>query len=95
MLSPRVDHTAVSSNNKMFIIGGSKDYFELFDSITRKFTYIKTLLNWTRTLGLAFYRRVNNPYQIVEIANNIYLFRMENNKVNIHRYDVRSDFFTN
>ena len=94
MLSKRANHSAVSISNKMIIIGGSSDYFEIFDSVTRKFTYIKTIPNWARTSKPDWHRRVNNPYQVIDIANKIYLFRMENNKVNVYRYDVRNDLFT-
>ena len=46
MLSPRNNHSAVSIGDKMFMIGGSKDYCEVFDSVTRNFMYIKTLPKW-------------------------------------------------
>ena len=47
MLRPRANHTAISISNKMFMIGGSFNYwdvlddFEVFDGVTRKFTSIK------------------------------------------------------
>ena len=94
MLSKRVNHTAVSLSNKMIIIGGNSDYCEVFDSITRKFTYIKTLLKWIRTSEIPLFSQVNHPYQVVDVANKIYFFRFENDKVNVHSYDVRNDFFT-
>ena len=72
----------------MFIIGGSNDHSEVFDSITRKFTYIKTIPN------LSWHIRVDNPFQVVDIADKIYFFRMYNNKVKVYIYDVRKNLFT-
>ena len=46
MLSPRFNHTAISITNKMFMIGGRQDNFEVFDSVTRNFTYIKSVPKW-------------------------------------------------
>ena len=83
MLSPRVNHSAVSIGNKMFMIGGSKDYCEVFDSVTRKFTYIKTLPKWVRV------EELNSSYQVVSIGYKIYFFRKEDNKVNVHSYNVK------
>ena len=94
MLSSRINHTAISINNKMIIFRGSSDYSEVFDSITRKLTYIKTLPNWTETSELVYYRRINYPYQVVGIANKIYFFRMIYKKVDVNSYDVRNNFFT-
>ena len=93
MLSPRVNHTVVNSSNKMIIIGGNSDCSEIFDSVTRKFTYIKTLPKWVGTSKLDWHIGVKKPYQVVDIANKIYFFRMEKNKFNIHSYDVRNDHF--
>ena len=94
MLSPRVYHTAVSNNNKMFMIRGSKDYSEIFDSITRKFTYIKTFPKWVGKSKIYLSHRFNNPYQVVDIANKIYFLCIKNMKVKVYRYDVRNDSFT-
>ena len=93
MLKPRAYHTAVSIGNKMIIIGSGFSS-EVFDSVTRKFTYIKTFLKWTRTSELFFQNQVNNSNQVVGIANKIYFFRIKKKKVNVYRYDVRNDLFT-
>ena len=93
MLSPRVNHSAVSIGNKMFMIGGSSEYSEVFDSITRKFTYIKTLPGWVRTLKKDIFERYEILYQVVNIGYTIYFFREEYNKVNVHSYDVRNNVF--
>ena len=78
----------------MSLIGGSNDFSEIFNSVTRKFTYIKTLPKWVGTSETYLYSRVGNSYQVVDIANNIYFFRFENKKINVYRYDVRNDGFT-
>ena len=45
MIEPRYNHGVVSMGNKMFVIGGYKNLScEVFDSISRKFTYIKNML---------------------------------------------------
>ena len=82
MLSPRVDHSTVSITNKMFMIGGSSDYSEVFDSVTRKFTYIKIIPIWVRT---------SKPFQVVSIGHEICFFRKDDNKINVHSYDVRNN----
>ena len=44
MLEERSGHGTVSMGNKLFIIGGFHTYtFEVFDSITNKFTYIESV----------------------------------------------------
>ena len=63
MLTPRINHSAVSISNKMIIIGGSSCNCEVFDSVTRKFTYIKSVpknikpnsLNQTVCIGYKIY----------------------------------------
>ena len=94
MLSPRVNHTAVSISNKMIMIGGNSENSEIFDSITRKFTYIKTFPKWVGKSKIYLPHRFNNPYQVVDIANKIYFFCIKNMKVKVYRYDVRNDSFT-
>ena len=94
MLSPRVNHTAVSISNKMFMIGGNSGYFEVFDSITREFTYILAFPNLASSLKLDWQRRVEYLYQIVDIGNKIYFFCKENDKVNVHILDVSNNSFT-
>ena len=94
MLSPRNNHSAVSIGNKMFMIGGSSDYSEVFESVTRKFTYIKTLPKWVRTLKKDIFERYEILYQVINIGYTIYFFREEYNKVNVHSYDVRNNIFS-
>ena len=88
MLSPRYYHSAVCISNKMFMVSGS-DSSEVFDSVTRKFTYIETLQKRVRTLEV-------NPdiIQLVGIGHEIYLFRKVDNKVDVHSYDVRNNLFS-
>ena len=92
MLSKRKNHTAISIGNKMFIIGGNTNSlevlnnFEVFDSITRKFTYINVSPKWTKYL---------NPNEIVCVGYNIYFFLgEENNEVKVHSYDVKKNMFS-
>ena len=87
MLKSRAYHTAVSIGNKMIIIESGFSS-EVFDSITRKFTYIKTLPILARKLKLF------KSFQVVDIANKIYFFLIENKKFNVYRYDVINDLFT-
>ena len=87
MLSPRYDHSAVCISNKMFIIGGESNYdgcSEVFDSVARKFTYIKTLQKWVGTLEV----------KTVSVGYEIYFFRKVGNKVHVHSYDVRNNLFS-
>ena len=69
MLTARSNHTDVSINNKMFVVGGfSKSVFsscEDLDSVARKFTSFKILQHWTRNL---------NARQTVSVGYNIYFF---------------------
>ena len=90
MLSRRRNHTAISISNKMFVIGGrSNGVFgrclnscEVFDGVTRKFTFIKTLPDWVKKL---------NPSQIVSIGFNIYFFVKEkNNEVKVYNFDAKN-----
>ena len=94
MLSRRSYHSAVSIGNKMFMIGGSSDYFEVFDNVTRKFTYIKTFPEWVRTSEKFFDRRIFKPYQTVTVGHKIYFLRKEDNEVKIHSYDLKNNIFS-
>ena len=99
MLSQRINHTALSIGNKMFIIGGSSDYPEVFDSVTRKFTYIENWPKIVRTSEVGLYHSFEPSlyfrlFQTVSIGYKIYIFKEENNKVNIHCYDVRNNLFS-
>ena len=89
MLSPRNNHAVVSIGNKMIMVGGSSDHFEVFDSVTRKFTYIENIPKWVR-MPYPFFR----TYQVVSIGYKIYFFQKENNKVNVNSYDVKTNNFS-
>ena len=85
MLSARINHTAFSISNKMFMIGGSSNNSEVFDSVTRKFTFIKSLLKVIKYL---------DPNKTVCVGYNIYFFRGEENKeVKVHSFNVNKNNF--
>ena len=89
MFSKRSNHTAVSISNKMFMIGGSSVKCEIFDSVTRKFTFINPLPN---LVNLDTYLNRNKT---VSVGYNIYFFiKEENNVVNVHSYDVKNNVTT-
>ena len=98
MLSQRTNYSSFSIGNKMFMIGGSNsDYSEVFDSVTRKFTYIE---NWPKVVrkleyyNLLEYNIFLNSFRVVSIGYKIYFFKKEKNKVNIHSYDVKDKHFS-
>ena len=91
MLSARNRHSAVSIGNKLFMIGGNSEYSEVFDSVTRKFTYVKTLPKWVRTSELDYYDFGKN--QVVSIGNEIYFLQKEDKKFNVYSYYVRNNHF--
>ena len=82
MLSRREKHCAVSISNKMFMIGGCSNSCEVFDSVTRKFTYIEFLPDWVNYL---------NRSQIVSFGYNIYFFvGDESTEVKVYSFDVKN-----
>ena len=89
MLSPRNNHAAVSIGNKMFMVGGSSDYVEVFDSVTRKFTYIENVPKLVRIPYIFI-----STFEVVSIGYKIYIFRKEYNKVHVHSYDVKNNHFS-
>ena len=89
MLSPRKNHSALSIGNEMFTIRCSNDFSKVFDSVTKKFTYIKTLPKWVRTPEQDFFEQYVILYQVVNVSYKIYFFRKEDNKVNVHSYNVK------
>ena len=91
MLSTRVNHSSVSISNKMFMIGGSSDYSEVFDSVTRKFTFIKIFPKWVGPSELL--SRNYKPFQVVNIGYKMFFFQKDDKKVNIHSYNVRNNRF--
>ena len=92
MLFQRQGHTAVSVTNKMFMIGGHYEIFqgycnsEVFDSVTRKFTYIKNEPTWMKNL---------TQNHTVSFGYKIYFFvREDGNEIKVHSYDVKKDLFS-
>ena len=71
----------------MFLIGSCYENCEFFDSVTRKFTSIKTLSKNLKGINL-------NPNQIVCVGYNIYFFRKEaTNEFKVKSYDVKKNDF--
>ena len=75
----------------MFVVGGYDVTFgtstfsnsEVFDDVTRKFTYVKNEPKWIKLIS---------PHQTVSFRYNIYFFvREDDNEVNVHSYDVKKD----
>ena len=89
MLSSKVNHTAVSISNKLFMIGDSFDQFdnfEVFDIVTCKFISIKSIPKWVKYL---------DPNKTFCIGYNIYCFILgENNEVKVHSYDIKNNVFS-
>ena len=92
MLISRKNHTAVSISNKMFMIGGKPNKWEVFESVTRMFTSVKSPLLWNNSL---------HPFHAVCIGYKIYIFQGEKASllgdkyydVKVHSYDVvQNDF---
>ena len=55
MIKERCNHAAVSTGNKMFVIGGYRSSnCEIFDTYSRKFSSIKSFLNVSYTDGSYF-----------------------------------------
>ena len=70
MLGPRGDHDSISMGNKMFVIGGNfRNYCEVFDSITNKFTYLKELPK----LKYIYYDEFRS--HLVSVGSRIYVFQ--------------------
>ena len=67
MNEKRCDHASVSMGNKMFVIGGCvKSTCEIFDSCSRKFSYIKTCSDFTNDMGYFEAVCINNRIVIFE-----------------------------
>ena len=94
MLSARTNHTAVSISNKMSLIEVSNDFSEIFNSVTRKFYYIKTLPEWVRTSKIGYLKRFVKSYQAASIGYETCLFQKENDIFNVYRYDVIKNLFS-
>ena len=85
LLSRRESHTAVSICNKMFVIGGNAKNFEVFDSISKKFTHIHYEPKWVKYL---------RPNDIVAFGYNIYCFVRDSGQLKVHSYDVKKGLFS-
>ena len=88
MLEARHGHSAVSMNNKMFIIGGiiSNNSCEVFESFTRMFTVVK--------FQFSFFEN-DSANLNVSIGNKIYFFANNEAKVvMICSYDVEQKVFS-
>ena len=95
MLPIRLNHPAVNISNKLFMIGDCSKMIsrnieafencEVFDSVNRKFTFIKSLPTW-----------INNivPNKTVCVCYNIcFIFRgNENNEIKVYSYDINQRF---
>ena len=91
MLKPRSNHTAVSINNNLFIIGGYSrridvfNSFEVFDSVTRTFTSIKSP-KWIEYVVSS---------RTACIGYKVYFFiGGQNKKVKVCSYDVKKRKFS-
>ena len=88
MLLERKDHTVLIISNKMYIVGGDflRNSCEVFDSITRKFTFIKTPPNWMKCLS---------TYYSVSVGYNIYCFVREEygSGIVVYRYNIQKKVF--
>ena len=92
MTSPRNNHSAVSIGIKMFMLEGSSEYSKVLDIVTRNLTCIKTLPKWVRLSKQLC--RLDKSFQVVSIGHEIYFFQKEDNKVNVHIYDVENNRFS-
>ena len=60
--------------------------FEVFDSVTKKFTSIKSVPKWVGYL---------DPNKLVCVGYNIYVFLgEENNEVKVHNYDIKKNIIS-
>ena len=85
MLEYRKDHNAVSINNKMFMIGGFRqtNSCEVFDGVTRKFTFIRSHPTWMKYLSPN--RTVCFGSKMCCFVSGIY------GKVDVYSYDVEKN----
>ena len=69
MIEGRFEHGSVSMGNKMFVIGGIwRLSGEVFDSVSRKFTYIKDMLV-NHFYEILFVRAVRIGHKIIVFPN--------------------------
>ena len=66
MIEKRDNHASVSTSNKLFVIGGSENLTcEIFDCCSRKFSYIKTCIDFN---NLSFFQAVCLSNQIITFS---------------------------
>ena len=90
MLSATANHTAISISNKMFMMenrfSAYLNNFEVFVSVTRKLTSIKSLPKLVKYF---------DQNQTVFVGYTIYFFiEEENNEVKVHSYDIKNNVFS-
>ena len=85
MIKERCNHATVSMGNKLIVIGGySTSSSEVFDSYSRKFTFLRSSsLNAINCFSVRAFG----------IGNNIVMFFMMYDKTKVYVYDVINDHF--
>ena len=87
MVQARYDYSAITMNNREFVIGGqiNNNSCEIFDCFTSKFTFVKIQFNFVENISLN---------QIVSVGNKVYFFvNEEHNDVKVYSYDVENNTF--
>ena len=90
MNEERKHHAAVSMGNKMFVIGGyHTTSCEVFDSISKKFTLIKSFSNLSTV--------ESSEFSAVCIANDIIILHEQDvsQETKMYRYDVDKQTWSN
>ena len=82
MIEERFQHSSVAIKNKLFVLGGFKITFEVFDSITNKFVLLKP----PSKLLIYF---LNNLAEVISIGSKLVVFHDEKNSILL--YDVTND----
>ena len=83
MLEGRYGHASVGIRNKLYMIAGSSQQCEVFDSFSQKFSYIKSVL--------PFYRQYNINTQCVKIGNNIRINIFNKNSIDVAVFDAEKE----
>ena len=81
MLERRNDHASISIRNKLYMMGGSSQRCEVFDTFSRKFAYIKP--TWS------IYKYDDFPTQHVTVGNKIRIYN--EHSLDAAVYDVERD----
>ena len=80
MIEKWYNHAAVSMGNKMFVIGGEDtSTCEIFDSFSRKFTYIKSI---------NYQSKYDCSFEAVCVSQTIIVFQTEPYGTKLFIYDV-------